>query len=715
MAGMPTPSARDRRTAAALALVAILVQIPFLERGISFYDEGSILAIADGLRSGETLYHDRVTTIAPLTFELMGALFGLFGPSFLVGRLLLALVFALCAVLVHQILREFVSTRWALCGTLSFLVLKWVAFPSWTEVNYAQLAMLFSLASVWLLLRFLPAHALAWLAAAGFCVGLTLVTKQNIGAFLGFTLALTLACDARFHGTRRPQLFLRHGAVLSAGMMLPLLATGLFYAAQGTLGDLTDRAVLAALQMGQGYAIPFPGLALWALEPHALGGVAYAYFPAPIVHMFWLEWLNPRSLPLMLPIELAVKATYYLPLLLLCLAGILAWKAHRSQPDRAETSRWLLLVTLAAMMYLSLYRADWVHLMSVFPPLLLVCVAALGRLSRATRWATRAALVLFVSWLTAGSLLAVATLGVYRTPIDTTRGRIIATSQQAEYANRVLAFTNAQEQDSEILFLRGSPLFYFLTERRIPGRFDLAVPRLIVGGDDESLADSLGSVDMVIYDPTVIPTLRDPITEYAPRTAATLATRFEITEIIHPTAAVLEPVAARAEGDIPVADLWEHFDELHHVLRVHNRRPAGPPDSRRGVEQTDWMMYRVIAALSYRSAVWTCFGLTHRVGKDEAITLIPMVDPREWVAEPDQTPISLTFEIRLNAEPGRSRLLYSEAHPVTNPAGPTRVPLGAAEGKVAELEFCTRVTAAPPLKGRGVWAGWAQLRIVRQN
>ncbi len=89
MAGMPTPSARDRRTAAALALVAILVQIPFLERGISFYDEGSILAIADGLRSGETLYHDRVTTIAPLTFELMGALFGLFGPSFLVGRLLL--------------------------------------------------------------------------------------------------------------------------------------------------------------------------------------------------------------------------------------------------------------------------------------------------------------------------------------------------------------------------------------------------------------------------------------------------------------------------------------------------------------------------------------------------------------------------------------------------------------------------------------------------
>ena len=182
MAGMPTPSARDRRTAAALALVAILVQIPFLERGISFYDEGSILAIADGLRSGETLYHDRVTTIAPLTFELMGALFGLFGPSFLVGRLLLALVFALCAVLVHQILREFVSARWALCGALSFLVLKWVAFPYWTEVNYAQLAMLFVLASVWMLLRFLPAHSLAWLAAAGFCVGLTLVTKQNIGS-----------------------------------------------------------------------------------------------------------------------------------------------------------------------------------------------------------------------------------------------------------------------------------------------------------------------------------------------------------------------------------------------------------------------------------------------------------------------------------------------------------------------------------------------------
>ena len=95
--------------------------------------------------------------------------------------------------------------------------------------------------------------------------------------------------------------------------------------------------------------------------------------------------------------------------------------------------------------------------------------------------------------------------------------------------------------------------------------------------------------------------------------------------------------------------------------------------------------------------------------------MTPMVDPREWVAAPDQTPITLTFEITLHAEPGRSRLLYSEAHPVTNRAGPTRVPLGAAEGKVAELEFCTRVTAAPQLKGRGVWAGWAELRIVRQN
>ena len=146
-----------------------------------------------------------------------------------------------------------------------------------------------------------------------------------------------------------------------------------------------------------------------------------------------------------------------------------------------------------------------------------------------------------------------------------------------------------------------------------------------MGGDDESLADSLGSVDKVIYDPTVIPTLRDPIREYAPRTAAKLATRFQITQILHPTAAVLEPVPWSIAKGVQVKDLWESFDELHHLLRVHNRFLAGPPDPRRGVEKTNWMMHRVIATLSHRSAVWTCFAIAVSTGPGAtAFTLIPM-------------------------------------------------------------------------------------------
>lgn len=40
--------------------------------------------------------------------------------------------------------------------------------------------------------------------------------------------------------------------------------------------------------------------------------------------------------------------------------------------------------------------------------------------------------------------------------------------------------------------------------------------------------------------------------------------------------------------------------------------------------------------------------------------MTPMLDPRKWVAEPDQIPGALTFEITLHPELARSKILYSD-------------------------------------------------------
>ncbi len=154
-------SAADRTALGLLAVLSTALQVPFLRRGISFYDEGSILAIADALHRGELLYRDRATPTAPLTYELMGVLFDLFGPHLLVGRILQAVVFVLCVLAVYAILRHFMGVRAACLGALALLPLKTLAFPFWTVVNYSQVAMLFWLATTAALLQYLRLWPLA--------------------------------------------------------------------------------------------------------------------------------------------------------------------------------------------------------------------------------------------------------------------------------------------------------------------------------------------------------------------------------------------------------------------------------------------------------------------------------------------------------------------------------------------------------------------------
>ena len=103
-----------------LALILVTLQLPFLGRGVSFYDEGSILAIAEGLSHGDALYRDRVTNMGPLVYEMMGLLMRLFGPDILLGRVLQGFVFIGCGLAIYQILRDLGSARAAWLGTFAW-------------------------------------------------------------------------------------------------------------------------------------------------------------------------------------------------------------------------------------------------------------------------------------------------------------------------------------------------------------------------------------------------------------------------------------------------------------------------------------------------------------------------------------------------------------------------------------------------------------------
>lgn len=679
---------------------AALLQLPFLELGVSFYDEGSILAVADGLRQGEVLYRDRVTTLAPLTYELLGWLFRGFGPHLLIARALQAVIFVLCTLLVHRILRDFVSDRWAGAGALTFLALKPLAFPFWTELNYAQLAMLLTLTAVVCVHRFLSGRRLLWLGAAGLATGLTMITKQNLGAFLGLSIALALVLDS-FLQRERAVSFLRRGVVTLGAALLPILATGLYYAAQGAAMDLLDQAVFRAPSMQQAYRVPLPSLRPWALGTHDLGKLVFTYFPAPVIQLAWTGGLDLYSKPTTALIEHAVKAIYYVPLLALLIAAPWLVRRLRAQRLRADRIRWTLLLGLVATSYGGLYRADWTHLMNIYPPLLILTLVVLERGARRLARLRTLAQLLLALWIGAAVLVAATTFAIYRVPIETERGRLLAPPAEAEFARHVLGFLETQPRSARILILRSDPLFYFLAARRVPTRVDLVRPGLVTPAEDVFMAQTLDTIDTVMFNPSVILTLPQSLSEYAPKTAARLAREFRSLEPLHDSALLLRRPPRGAPREEVVLDVWE---------RLGTPEAAGaeePP------ERTSWLIYRVLATRIRALHPPSCFRIPHRITSGESVSAV-LLSPRDFGPRSDELDSSVVFRVRV-LEPGSEPRTLSELH-VSRRSLPrwSHVPLGEGTGEGSELEFCMQLIGKDAWSEGEIRVGWGELQIVRE-
>lgn len=687
-----------------LAAASFVLQLPFLNRGISHYDEGSILAIADALRRGEVLYRDRVTTLAPLTYELMRALFDLFGPHLLIGRLVEAVVFTLCTMLIYGILRFFVGSRWALWGAVAFLAVKPLGFPLWTMINYSQIAMLFCLAAVLATLHFLWGRRGWWLLAAGFGVGMTAITKQNLGALLGLTLGVTVTLD----GVREHRFgaVITRGVVMLAGALPPIAAVVWLYAARGALPELADQTIFGLSSFVKPYAVPLP----WFYGVKNISTALFAYLPTPLLHLSWDGYLDVFVFPLVLPIGGVVLVLYLLPLLALALGVWLIWRGRRCAMPRTEWSGLVLLVFFAAAAYQSmLYRADWSHLMNVVPAFLLLCVVVSHRLLAASVWGRRVAVAAQAAWLSVGLLVAVAIFIVYRSPVITSRGSLLVPPHEAEDTNAVLSYLEQQPQREHILFLRAEPLYYFFSGRSIPGRFDLVMPGIVNASGDADLASILPGVDQVVYNPKSIPTVPSPLMEYAPHLAQTLSERFRIAEIIAPTACVLAP-SQDGNGTGSVAmDFWDDYDHLQQVT-VGDR-----PEIAHEFERTNWMMYRVLSSMVLTPDLATCFYEQVTVSAGDVLEALPLFHPDTWIPRLGDPLISAgAFQIDvLRPTPEHSERVYYAELPPGKPTEPVRIPLDAFADKRVTLHFCTAVRAERAPTAAHALLGWAEPRIVR--
>jgi hypothetical protein len=694
-AGLDSPrdGSRPRGDAWLLGAASLVVQVPFLARGLSHLDEGSMLAIADGLERGERLYADRVTLLAPLAYELLAALFGLLGPSLVVGRALQAFVFTGCVLLVHAILRELAGPRAAFWGAIAFLALKPLAFPMWTIVNYSQLAMLFACSGILACLGHLARRRGPWLLATGVGIGLTLATKQNLGALLAVAVACALLLEGRAPG-RDPGSLRSRVTRVGAGVALVIGGLGAAYARRGTLGALLDRAILGFGAFPAANWIPPPGL---GLGPDDWRAWTFCYLPSSLVGL-GLEGrlaLPPGWAVVLQPLVVAV---YALPFLF---AGLAAFAfGARGSPARtsnaARSGGALVLVFCASAHASMLYRADWAHLMNVYPAAILLAGVGLAPWCRRLRVARIATAALLAAWLAAGLALAALVIGSYRSPVESPRGRILELPLAAAEANRVLEYASGRPAGERLAFLPAAPLYAFLAERRLALPFDFLLPGILTERDDARVAEGLRGVGRIVYQPGTNPSVRVPITEYAPRSAARLAREFGVERILGRGALVLAPRLQPAEAA-----------SLDLVDRV---RPA--PEAESGVARRSWMMYRVLAARLDAQHGPVCFDLSHEVRRGDVVAFVPMLHPDTWWwerADPGRT--RARFEVRARGAGGAELRVYDEEIAAEPPVH-ARAALDALPDGRTGLRFCVSRAGAGP-GATTLSAGWGELRISR--
>jgi tetratricopeptide (TPR) repeat protein/4-amino-4-deoxy-L-arabinose transferase-like glycosyltransferase len=486
---MSSPRLRsaDLRTACLVALAAGVLALPFLA-GISMLDEGTLVHIADRIASGEVLYRDVATGVMPAAYYLQALLFFVFGRSLLVGRLFMILLFALASAGVFLTARSVTSRAVALSTALSFSAL---SVSHWRFPSYASEAIFLVFLTLAAARFFLTTRRRKWLFLTGLGLGITILFKQNYGAFVSLGVAVGLVAGAP--DARRGLRDVATAAVVAA---LPIAVTAALFASAGAAADFWYFTVRVPLQIPFTiFARPWPPL--WG-EPDArlLRDIVY-YLPFEELALELNEWLwRHRWLPVAI-----VRVTYSLPLLFL-LAAVFAWLREASRRRKAtefsggtrDLAAGALYLGTSIFLLLGVFpRVDTHHLMLALAPCFLLAAWLAGPEPRplVRRGALAAAGFLFTLSLVSQAAVIADTYPEERRDafLDLPRARVWAERWQVAEIRRQIEQVEKRVPAGEPIFVAPAvPMYYFLADRPNPSRYPLILPGAL---DEEEVVRTL--------------------------------------------------------------------------------------------------------------------------------------------------------------------------------------------------------------------------------
>jgi hypothetical protein len=575
----PWDARRDGTALAALVLAALAIELPLWNRWLSFLDEGAIAEIAREIMHGKVPYRDAVHVALPGVFYLLAGLFEVFGPSFLVGRYVMVVAFTALVALVFVLARQ-VSGRAAACGAaLVAIAYKMWAFPHWQMLSYTPLALVLVTVAVALLAADVGRRRRGRVALAGLVAGLAIVFKQDMGGLGVVGLGLFLLLDGEPGRLRRALAF-------GVAAAIPPAAVFAAFAAMGLAGEMFAQTIVFPLVGLPGWEARFPGAPhpyigfppLW--PPFAADDLIrkhgfFAYFPSLLLDLHWKALFNARLFRETVLPELFVRGFYVAPYAVLAVLGLReGWRRLRrpEESGRTDVRRLRLLLVFGAALLAGFNRPrDWIHLMVLYPPTL-VLLAPLAEAAAGAGRGLRRRLVLggagvaVATALAASVALCVEARAFYAWPVPSPRAGVLADRDAAATLGPLLAALAPKpgETPAPLAALPYQPTLNFLSGRPLATRFLTVLPlEEFPDRQEQILADlERDPRTEIVYGLQHLSAIRRP-QYFAPRLFAALTDRWQLGRVYSGTRFDGQ-VYAHLDPRPPVheAVVWDFADHL---------------------------------------------------------------------------------------------------------------------------------------------------------
>jgi 4-amino-4-deoxy-L-arabinose transferase-like glycosyltransferase len=453
---LPERSRSERSIALVLLLVSFLYLCVFRHVTALEPDEGIILQGAQRILAGQVPYRDFFSFYTPGSYYALVLLFKMFGSSLPVARTALALAGAILSsityLLVRRVCSRAVALTMAVLATFTTLPYRFLVLHNWDSTLWACLAL-------YCAVRLLETPGRRWAFALGLFTALTVLFEQSKGAGLCLGLGVGFLAIWLLQG-RRSVLSRFEFLALVIGFTFPIAITFAYFAWQHAASTMVADWLWPLEHYSRANRVPY-GYQNWSDDArHQLFGTG--------------------SLPVRLAKVLAISPCFWIPVLPLIAAGLLAYWIVRARRNSAADQRSAYYVIMAAGfvgLWLStvVVRADIIHFMYLQPLNCLVLAWLLEGRDLPGRRLGSGRLVLAGYVVIALGLFGLAPLigaRVAHNQVATRRG-VVATAGVDTVIDYVQAHVPAGEN---ILVYPYLPLYYYLTGTFSPVRYDYFQP-----------------------------------------------------------------------------------------------------------------------------------------------------------------------------------------------------------------------------------------------